>query len=244
MDLSKLPRLSKTETPAPDVSATPPEPPPAPLRRGAFCDRCGAALRAGARFCDGCGTPVAGASLPRDRDAGDDVPAGVGVDVWFSLVLGIIFALLGRTYAQYLLATLRHQPFHTGVEWTSGPKLGQEVPYAELEGAPMLTDSAMFLFGAALLLDAAVRFLVVLRVPGRAVLMGVALLGMVAATLYNAYVCVHLYRTGTIPLISLLCVGFGGYIAFMQWVTLRTLLMVGAQKVAPGAGKTPGAQGR
>lgn len=108
----------------------------------------------------------------------------------------------------------------------------------------MLTDSAMFLFGAALLLDAAMRVLVVLRVPGRVALMGIALLVMVAATLYNAYVCAHLYKTGTIPLISLICVGFGGYIAFTQWVTLRTLLASSAQKVAPGAGKTPGAQGR
>ena len=66
MDLSKLPRLSKTESPAatPEAPAAAEPVAPARRRRGAFCDRCGAALRPGARFCDGCGTPVAAAQGP------------------------------------------------------------------------------------------------------------------------------------------------------------------------------------
>src|SRR5205809_967388 len=61
MDLSKLPRLSKTDAPPPspdasDVAADPdgPAPPPA-AATATFCNRCGAPLRPGARFCDSCG---------------------------------------------------------------------------------------------------------------------------------------------------------------------------------------------
>src|SRR6185369_10570683 len=72
MDLSKLPRLSKTEAPTGPMDGPTPLAPPAPapgaggagqpVRRGSFCDQCGAALRVGARFCDGCGTPVVAAA--------------------------------------------------------------------------------------------------------------------------------------------------------------------------------------
>src|SRR5256885_502681 len=100
MDLSKLPRLSKTETPAPTPDAPAAEAEaaaPAPVRRGAFCDRCGAALRPGARFCDGCGTPVAArGSTAVDYGSAREPGDGIAMDVWFSLILGLVFLLLGR----------------------------------------------------------------------------------------------------------------------------------------------------
>ena len=64
MDLSKLPRLSKTDAPPPaDEPAA-----EAPMRAfetvqttsapaAGYC-HCGAPLRPGARFCDSCGAPV------------------------------------------------------------------------------------------------------------------------------------------------------------------------------------------
>jgi hypothetical protein len=42
-----------------------------------------------------------------------------GADIWISLIIGIILCFLGGTFARYAIATLTHQPFHTGVNCTS-----------------------------------------------------------------------------------------------------------------------------
>src|SRR4051812_534805 len=59
---------------------------------------------------------------------------GVGAEVWISAALGVIFLLVGRTFAAYCIAKLTGQAFHTNVVWQAGAKAGQEVEYPELEG--------------------------------------------------------------------------------------------------------------
>jgi hypothetical protein len=243
MDLSKLPRLSKTETPAPTpeapAAAEPAAPAPGPVRRGAFCDRCGAALRTGARFCDGCGTPVAASSTPTMSYASAHVPdggGGIAMDVWFSLVIGLVFLLLGRGVFSDIAQIKGPHP--TSLVWSQGtPKAGQPVTPDELEPEKRkeydagleaerqqaLTDGSMFLFGVALLVDAGTRLLAWLGLPGRRAVLALGILVMLAAVAFNLYTVVHLMRAGITPLLSLICVAFGGYVLFTQWVTFRAM---------------------
>jgi zinc-ribbon domain len=245
MDLSKLPRLSKTETPAPTPEAPAATEPPAaapgpgPVRRGAFCDRCGAALRPGARFCDGCGTPVAASSTPVAGYASAHVPdgggGGIAMDVWFSLVIGLVFLLLGRGVFSDLAQIKGPHP--TNLVWSEGtPKANQPVTPDELqpdkrkeydagleaERQQALTDGSMFLFGVALLVDAGTRLLVWLGLPGRRMILALGILVMLAAVAFNVYTISRLMRAGITPLLSLICVAFGGYVLFTQWITFRT----------------------
>src|SRR5438105_3791048 len=103
MDISKLPKLSQSPPPPPPDSASPETSVPAPTRR-----------------------------VPDYRSPSDDPPLSAG-EIWFSLIVGVIFLLLGWTFARFTIAKLTGQPFHSGYNWSSGPKTGQEVGYLELE---------------------------------------------------------------------------------------------------------------
>ncbi len=149
-------------------------------------------------------------------------PANFGADIWISLVIGIILAFLGGTFARYAIATLTHQPFHTGVNWTDGPKAGSEVAYFELEGFTAWSDMGIFLFGLTLLFEAAAKTLLLLR-PGkfsRLVLMGAVGLTFLAVIL-NIIACAKMFGVGITPLLSGLAVAFGGWILFDEWATLQ-----------------------
>ena len=81
-------------------------------------------------------------------DYGPPAPSEmVGAEVWVSAIIGLIFLLLGRRFAIYLLSILSGKAFHTGINWISGAKAGQEVGYRELEGFVFYNESAMFVFG-------------------------------------------------------------------------------------------------
>jgi hypothetical protein len=233
MDLSKLPRLSKTDTPsatpdAADTTTAPPGAPPlatpvaAPVAARAFCLQCGAPLRPGARFCDSCGVKAdpGGVDYASDRVRAD---AGVGAEVWLSAVIGVVLMLLGRSFGGYLLAKATGQPYHTNVSWTAGPNEGQEVAYWELEGFTALSDSAIWLFGLAMVLEAAVLAVVNTRFRAKVGLLRVALLVTVLATAYNLFVSFKVLAGGVLPIMSLLAVGFGGYIAVFEWRLLQQL---------------------
>ena len=234
MDISKLPRLSQT-APPPAGTADPAEPtdstPTAPPRgfepvmttsapTVGYC-ACGAPLRAGARFCDSCGAPVTGgvygppAAIPRD--------AGVGAEVWLSVIIGLVLMLLGRSFGLWLFATATGGAYHTNVNWTDGERAGQEVRYWELDGFTALNDSAIFLFGLAMVLEGAVLALVASRFQHKAPVVRVALAITIAATGYNLFVAAKLLTANTLPLLSLLAVGFGGYIAVFEWRLLQQL---------------------
>src|SRR5438067_641511 len=135
MDLSKLPKLSQTPQQAGETSPAMDSASPAAAGTE-HCRACGLPLRAGARFCDGCG-----AVAPR---AGERLGAGAGAaEVWISAIFGIVFILIGKTFGAYLWSLITHQPFHTGVNWTSGELAGTEVAYPQLQGFVIWTDSAM-----------------------------------------------------------------------------------------------------
>jgi len=196
MDMSKLPRLSKTQTPAPPdtVAATTPDAPDAPV-----------------------------APAPQIQRVD---PIGVGAEVWFAVIVGLILMALGRTYAQYELGRLSHHPYHTGQVWQQGPLEGQEVQYPELDasyGLPYYSDSGLFLFGLSLVIAAAARLLSVTRLSIRGALAWLALLLVLAATLYNIFVSAKLFGADITPVLSLLCVAFGGYEVFLQYRSLRPM---------------------
>ncbi len=151
------------------------------------------------------------------------MPPGVGVDVWISTVLGVLFVFLGLTFGKFALAKLTHQPFHTGINWTDdNPKAGQEVSYFELEGYTAWTEMGVFLFGLTLLFEAASKAAIALR-PGRAsrAVLGLALLLTLATVGLNLYACGLLMHVGITPILSGLAVAFGGWILYDEWQTLR-----------------------
>jgi hypothetical protein len=226
MDLSKLPRLSKTEAGAnalPDATESPPAAPspaqPAPATT--FCVRCAAPLRPGAKFCDSCGAPAGvDYTTPALRV---DPDLGVGIEVWISAIIGIVLMLVGRSFASYLAATLTGQSFHTNVNWIEGPKEGQEVGYWELTGYTALSDSAIFLFGLTMVVESVVLAIMNTRFKAKSQLVAVALFFTALVTLYNALAALMLLTAGVAPYSSLLAVAFGGYIAVFEWRLLQQL---------------------
>ena len=147
----------------------------------------------------------------------------MGAEVWVSVIIGIVLMLMGRSFGGYLAATLTRQTYHTNVTWTAGPKEGEEVGYWDLQGFTALSDSALFLFGFAMVMEAAVLALVNTRFRAKVALVMFALFITVLATLYNIVVAVKLLTVNTLPITSLLAVAFGGYIAVYEWRLLQQL---------------------
>jgi hypothetical protein len=185
MDLSKLPKLS-------DSSQS--QPPPPPMAETA---------------------PMAETTSQEVRPAARYRPApssGVSGDVWFNVVVGMILLFLGRNFLFWAMATLTGQPFHTHVNWTDGPNNGQEVSYFDLQGFTALTETGMFLFGVAILFEAAVVALEQIKPSGPARALVMLALGLtVLCTLFNLFVSIRLMSVGVVPLMSGLAVAFGGY---------------------------------
>ena len=126
MDISKLPRMSKTEGQAPSTEPV----------------------------------PVAESSSqpPPVRVAVVSHEPGLGLEMWITVILALVFLALGRDFAKYTISLASHQPYHTGATWQEGSNAGQEVPYPQLDasfGLPFWSDSGMFFFGAAMLISAA-----------------------------------------------------------------------------------------
>ena len=149
-------------------------------------------------------------------------PPGIGADIWISLVIGILLCYLGGTFGRYAISRITHQPFHTGVNWTSGPKDGTEVDYFELEGFTAWSDMGVFLFGLILLFEAAAKTVLLLRPgkPARIALM-LAILLTVLGVLLNMIACAKLFSAGITPMLSGFAVAFGGWILFDEWNTLK-----------------------
>jgi hypothetical protein len=155
-------------------------------------------------------------------ESGGEAPGIAGAEAWFGVILAIILMLLGRPFGSYLIATATHKPFHTKVNWVSGDKEGQEVPYPELEGGTIYSDSGPFVFGVALMVSALSQLIPTKRSGIKRAVMFMSLVLMVAATAYNIYVVVKIQEFG-LPIISLLCVAFGGYIAWHEWSGIKKL---------------------
>jgi len=148
-------------------------------------------------------------------------PTGVGAEVWFGAIIGLVLMLISRTFGSYLIARLTGRPFHTEVTWTVGPNIGQEVPYTQLDGGTFYSDSSIFLFGAALMIGAVAQAALASRFRAKRAVAVVSLACMAAATAYNIFAIVLLLREGITPVMSLLCVAIGGYIVYYEWSAVK-----------------------
>lgn len=218
MDLSKLPKLSQTPAPPGQTSApadvgddgTPP-PAVATSPYTVWCRECHVPNLPGSRFCAGCGGKM---------KADTDSPLGVamGAEVWISAALGVLFMLLGRSFGGWLLAKATGETYETGYIWPdSSPLAGQPVAYWDLDGFVALTESAIFLFGFAMLLEAVALAVVYSRFRAKRPVLVLALLIAAAATIYNLVVSITLFQAGIMPLYSLFAVAFGGYMLACEW---------------------------
>ena len=96
------------------------------------------------------------------------------------------------------------------------------------------------MFGVAMLFEALSLLAIRARFRFRLPLLGLALLIAFVATMFNLIVAIKIFGFGALPLMSLVAVAFGGLLVVSEWQILTALM---AQKVAPNAGKTFGAQG-
>lgn len=190
MDLSKLPKLSQTPPQADNA-----EPIPEP----------------------GSQKPPNNAPLSyRSPDSMEPVASISGGEVWFSTIVGLIFIFLSRSFPIWLVCTLTGRSFATGVIWNAGPKAGQPASYWELQGHTALSDMAIFLFGLAVIVEAAM-YLVWLRNSNRLKAVTCVALALTAlATGLNLVTTFVLWSQGIMPLISLLAVAFGGWMFVQQ----------------------------
>ena len=202
MDMSKLPRLSQTnkdDAPTPVPGGTPAPPAPDPNR-------------------------TVPDYQPRDRGPYDgggydgyDRGYSVGAEVWISVIFAIVYMFIGFNFARYVAAKVTGGTYHTNVNWTAGEKAGQEVDYYDLQGGTAHSDSAMFLFGLALLLEAIAMLIAHSGAPAKRFFVGFALFVTLLATAYNLFVIVKLFGMGITPLMSVIAVAIGGYMATYQW---------------------------
>jgi hypothetical protein len=146
---------------------------------------------------------------------------GIGADVWFNTVIGLLVLYLGKTFGAYLWARLTGQTFHTGIQWTSGDQAGQEVPYSQVQGYAMLSDASLFFFGMVILMEAMVKawFGIAGRAPRVVVMFALAL--AVATLGLNLFVCFKVLTSGAVPIISGLAVAYAGYIVMDLRIILR-----------------------
>ena len=201
MDMSKLPRLSQTnkdDAPTPVPGGTPAPPVPSPDR-------------------------TVPDYQPRERGGYDrddrayDPGYSVSAEVWISVIFAIIYMFIGFNFARYMAAKVTGGTYHTKVNWTAGEKAGQEVDYYDLQGGTAHSDSAMFLFGLALLLEAIAMLIAHTGAPGKKLFVGFALFVTLLATAYNLFVIAKLFGMGITPLMSVIAVAIGGYMATYQW---------------------------
>src|SRR5688572_11125959 len=107
MDLSKLPRLSKTDTPPPE--STPGDSYSAPT------------------------TPAGYPARPPPEPQYTDDTVGTFMDIWLSAGFGLLFVLLGLNYGRYLYTTMSGGQYSTGFVWSEGTaKAGEPVRVDEL----------------------------------------------------------------------------------------------------------------
>src|SRR5688572_15418860 len=114
MDLSKLPRLSETPPTPPGPADVPPARQDAPSTPG----HSAAPPRT---------PPVIPGEIHPDYTI--EYRPAIGAEIWISAVIGLIFIMMGWTFARYLVATATGKPFPTNVTWVEGEKAGTEVSY-------------------------------------------------------------------------------------------------------------------
>lgn len=153
----------------------------------------------------------------------DRITPGRGAEIWISAIVGLVLILMGINFGKWAVTTLGGGEYHTGVQWMSGPLAGQEVGYWELVGMVAFTDAGLFVLGLALVFEALLLALLAtntrLRFPVTVFTFALTLI----ATLFNAYVCIRLFGAGIMPLVSLLAVAFGGYMAMYLYRLMHAM---------------------
>lgn len=145
-------------------------------------------------------------------------PVGIAGMVWFNAIIGLLLVWMGQNFGKYVLSLITGQPYHTGFNWQSGPKAGQEVAYPDLENGVMWTDASLFLFGVAILAEAVVLALASRQKASVALLLTNVAIGLtVLSTLISLAACAQLFRLGVLPHLSLLAAAFGGYMVAYLW---------------------------
>lgn len=197
MDLSKLPKLSgNKEAPATPAAGEPAPPGDSPAPEAPV--------------------PYAGRTTPRPF-----APPSPGPDAFLSLVIGAVLMMIGRGFAEWLMATLAGRAYDTGVGWETGPKAGQAVTYWELSGYTAVSESTVFIFGLALVVEAVVILTARMLPRAWGKLMFGSLLLTLLATAYNAVAIIILFSDGRTPIMATLLTGLGAYAVWNQWRLLR-----------------------
>jgi hypothetical protein len=151
--------------------------------------------------------------------------AGIGANVWVSVVIGLLMIFMGLNFGKFVVAKLTGQPYHTNYTWPAAPGTegpGPEVAYFDLQGFTAWSDMGEFLFGMVLLLEAAAKAAIAIR-PGYTsrFILFLAVVLTLATVLLNLFVCYRLMSVQITPIISGLAVAFGGWIMVDEWRMLR-----------------------
>jgi hypothetical protein len=217
MDISKLPRLSKTDVPLAEANSDPGTMPPAApeliastsAAAAGYC-ACGAPLRAGARFCDSCGAPVAGARATAPVGyATPTMEAGTGAEVWISIAVGALLLLMQPRLLQFIAHKIFGSHFSPYIDTATGA----EVPYTAQ--SDFWSDLGITLFGFVLIVEG----LAIAFARRRGVVMAAFVL-TVLTTAYNLGYLVMTFSSG-VAILSAFAVAFGVYIAIFQWNLLQ-----------------------
>ena len=194
MDVSKLPRLSKTEGQAPSSE---PAPPAAPIPA----------------------QPVPAQPLPAepiDYRSSAYPPGPRVAEAWISIGLGLIFLFVFPNFTQWWM----HRAFHTKLPSflpIIDNSTGVEVPYAK--SIFFMNDLSISIFFYALIVDG-----IALLLARRKFVVAIALLVMAAAVGLNVvYVCQSFSTNKGFPIISGLAVVLGGYMLWYQWSMFQEL---------------------
>ncbi|MDB5299127.1 MAG: hypothetical protein JWO87_790 [Phycisphaerales bacterium] len=222
MDLSKLPRLSKTETPPQSVESPatgPAASPNAPAQPSSTraCPQCQAPLRTGAKFCDSCGLPLRTTS---------DIGPGVAAEAWISVGIGILILLFFPTMMKFVSSKVLHTkfaPYSDGKDgWIDSANMTDasgavvEVrPYVKTtpENSPNFwNDLSITAFAWALIIEG-----IALVLSRRPTVVLLALLITVGATLLNLGYFVGTFNKYGLAPISGLAVIFGVYMSIFEF---------------------------
>lgn len=226
MDLSKLPRLSRTNTPQNDAGAP-----------------------------GGDGGPI-GYQPPaayRSYRDGDEGPLSV-LDIFLAVGVGLLFMFLGQSYGKHLLGNKGVYPeiTGTGYVWSAPhPKAGQPILPGELSPENkknfdqqvagrrlgIVSESSLFLFGTGL---AAAGLLGIaghvraLPLRARQAAATVGLFATAAGVAYALWAVVTMMAGGITPIMTIVAILVGGLSLFMQVGTVRSL--VGGTRSGPAPG--------
>ena len=180
-----------------------------------FCE-CGAPVPTGSKFCPACGRKFAGASAL--SAANDERP----IEAYFNIAFGLLLLLMFPRFWQWSASRLFGTSFN---EFMLNNKV---VPYPSVP--EFWGDLGPASLAVMLILDGLLAGLI-----GRrwALLLDTATIAVI--TLYNAVHLIRTFSTQGLALMSAIAVIYGAFLVFARFQS--------AQKVAPTAGKTAGAQG-